>query len=279
MRRLSLFPVLLGLVVLGAFAALAGCGRQSPTSAVGTGTVRVQLTDDPASYDAVNLQVVEVAVHRAVDDSEAAGEGSDSNGWEVLSDQAATYDLLTLRNGVFTTMAIGQVPAGHYTQVRLRLGSGSNVVADGVSHDLKVPSGIQSGYKLIGGFDVPAGGSVDIAIDFDASRSIVHTGAGTYILKPTARVVVAPAATTGSIHGVVDPTDVAVAAFAISGPDTVGASATVPGDGSFVLPMLAPGSYDVALHPSAIYADTTIAGVNVTAGGTTDLGTITLTPQ
>ncbi len=268
--------VLPGLVMFVAVAALAGCGKQ-PTSPAGTGTIRMRLTDDPASYDAINLQVVEVSVNRGQDASGSAD--SDSTEWEVLSDQAATYDLLTLRNGVFATMAVGQVPAGHYNQVRLKLGDGSTVVVDGVSHDLKVPSGMQSGYKLIGGFDVPAGGTVDVAIDFDGSRSIVHTGSDMYILKPTARVVVAPAATTGSIKGVVDPADVAVSAYAISSGDTVATAATTPGDGAFVLPMLAPGAYDVAIHPSATYADTTLTGVNVTAGSDTDLGTITLTPQ
>lgn len=286
MRRLPLLLALAGLAALLALGALAGCGQHPATSGPGLGTVHVRLTDDPGSYDAVNLEVVQVAICRGTaDDTEAAADsdtseaGSDSTGWEVLSDASATYDLLQLRNGVFATLAIGQVPAGHYTQVRLKLGAGSNVVVDGVTHDLKVPSGMQSGYKLVGDFDVPAGGGVDLAIDFDASRSVVHNGAGVYILKPTARVVVQPAATTGSIQGTVDPNDVAVSAFAIFGSDTVATTATTAGDGSFVLPMLAPGTYDVALHPATSYADTTIAGVGVTAGSTTDLGTITLTPQ
>jgi hypothetical protein len=279
MRRLHVLSAFLGIVALGLIGAIAGCGEQ-PTS-VGTGTVRVQLTDDPASYDAVNLQVVEVAIQPGLDEAGSSGEDSmgDGSEWEVLSAESATYDLLTLRNGVFATLAVGPVPAGHYNQVRLKLGDGSTIVVDGVTHPLKVPSGMQSGLKLIGGFEVPEGGTVDIAIDFDASRSVVHTGADTYILKPTARVVVQPAVTTGSIRGTVDPNDVVVTAFAISGGDTVATAATQPGSGEFVLPMLAPGSYDVALHPSASYADTAITGVSVTVGTTTDLGTITLTPQ
>ena len=276
MRWLQVFPAFPGIMALGLIAALAGCGDH-PTTAVGTGTVRVQLTDDPASYDEVNLVVTEVSIRRGLDEPESASE--DATEWEVLSAEPATYDLLTLRNGVFTTLAVDQVPAGHYDQVRLKLGDGSTVVVDGVTHDLKVPSGMQSGYKLIGGFDVPADGSVEVAIDFDASRSVVHTGADTYLLKPTARLVVAPAVTTGSIRGAVDPTDVAVSAYAISGGDTVATAATQPGNGEFVLPMLAPGPYDVALHPSATYADTTISGVSVAVGSVTDLGTITLTPQ
>lgn len=286
MRRRSFLPALSGLIVLVAIGALAGCGRQQPTAASGTGTLRVQLTDDPAAYDAVNLQIVEVAVHRGDETtapdtsaSDTSATGTDSSGWEVLSRDAATYDLLSLRNGVLATLAAAPIPAGHYTQVRLKLGAGSNVVVNGETHDLKVPSGMQSGYKLIGNFDVPAGGAVDVAVDFDASRSVIHNGAGAYLLKPTARVVVMPVATTGSIQGAVSPSDVAVSAFAISNGDTVASAATAAGDSAFVIPMLPPGSYDVALHPSATYADTTITGVGVTAGNVTDIGTVTLTPQ
>lgn len=283
MRSLYVLSAGLSVAALGLIGALAGCGDH-PTAATGTGTVRMQLTDEPANYDAVHLQVIEVAIRRGSGtpeglEADSIGDGAGSGEWQVLSAEPASYDLLTLRNGVFVTLAIEQVPAGHYDQVRLKLGDGSNVVVDGVTHPLKVPSGMQSGYKLIGGFDVPSGGTIDVAIDFDASRSVVHTGADTYILKPTARIVVAPAVTTGSIRGTVSPADVVVEAFAISGGDTVVTAAAQPGDGVFVLPMLPPGSYDVALHPSASYADTTIAGVNVTAGSTTELGTITLTPQ
>lgn len=280
MRRRLILHLFLSALVIAGLAVLAGCGKQSPTSTGGMGTLRMQLTDDPAAYDAIILEVLEVAVNRgeAVEDASEGGDPGTSE-WVVLSSEPASYDLLTLRNGVFTTLAVSEVPAGHYSQVRLKLGDGSTIVVDGVSHDLKVPSGMQSGYKLIGGFDVPAGGTIDVAIDFDASRSVVQTGAGAYLLKPTARVVAAPAVTTGSIRGAVNPDDVIVTVFAISAGDTVASAATVEGNGAFVLPMLAPGTYDVALHPSATYADSTISGVGVTAGVVSDLGTIDLTPQ
>ena len=63
------------------------------------------------------------------------------------------------------------MPAGHCTQIRLKLGAGSNVVVDGVTYPLTVPSGLQSGYKLVGEFDVPASGLVELALDLDAARS------------------------------------------------------------------------------------------------------------
>jgi hypothetical protein len=257
--------ILAAALALGGLALLAGCS--SAPTASGPGTVRIQMTDAPAGYDAVRLVVEQVAIHR---------EDADSAGWEVLNSTPATYDLLTLRNGVFATIGMAQVPPGHYTQVRLKLGAGSELVVDGVTYPLVVPSGMQSGYKLVGEFDVPADGLVDLALDFDAGRSIVQTGAGQYKLKPTVRVL--PFVSAGTIRGHLLPEGTAAEVYAIVGADTI--ATTLPGsDGRFALTPLAAGIYDVAVHPAAGYRDTTLAGVAVVAQHDTDLGDIQLTPQ
>ena len=54
---------------------------------------------------------------------------------------------------------------------------------------LKTPSGIQSGIKLIHQFTVGSGQRVDLLLDFDACKSIVQTGNGTYKLKPVIKVI------------------------------------------------------------------------------------------
>jgi hypothetical protein len=241
-----------------------GCSK-SPTGA-GFGHVTIHLTDAPGDFEQVNLVVAGVSIHRG---------GDENSGWETLKDDTTTFDLLELRNGVFTLLAVGDVPAGHYTQVRLHLGAGSNVVVDGVTHSLDVPSGTQSGYKLVGEFDVPAGGAVDLMLDFDAARSIHQTGAGQYKLQPTVRVLVNPETTTGQIIGHILPENVGGSVFAIAGTDTV--QSTTPGsDGRFTLAALLAGTYSVAIHPGIDLADTTLTGVQVTAGATTDLGDIQL---
>ncbi|HEY6867747.1 MAG TPA: DUF4382 domain-containing protein, partial [Candidatus Eisenbacteria bacterium] len=168
MRRLTLVMAL-GLV---AVLALSGCSKQ-PTS-TSLGTMNVQMTDAPGDFQHVNLVVNEVAVQQA------AGNG----GWEVLSSQPRTVDVLTLRNGVFTTLGISQLPAGHYNQLRLKLGFGSNVVVDNTMHPLRVSSGLQSGFKIAGSFDVPPQGRVDLGLDFDVARSIQPNGDGSYTLNP-----------------------------------------------------------------------------------------------
>jgi len=245
---------------------LSGCSADRQTGA-GLGHVTVHLTDAPGDFDQVNLVVDEVSIHRA---------GPDDAGWETLKhDSTTTYDLLQLRNGVFAMLAVGDVPAGHYTQVRLHLAEGSNVVVNGVAHPLKVPSGMQSGYKLVGEFDVPAGGQVELTLDFDAARSVHRTGAGQYMLKPTCRVIVNPVVTTGSIIGHLLPEGVAATIEAVADTGTV--QTTSPGaDGRFTLAQLLAGTYAVKIHPATTFRDTTLSGIVVAAGHTTDVGDVQL---
>jgi hypothetical protein len=266
---------LLATITLAALAgslALVGCST-SPTATT-SGTVRIRMTDAPGIYDAVNLVVTQVAIHRGLPDSlEQDGMSDSVSGWEILSDRAATYDLMKLRNGVFVTLAEGLAPAGHYTQIRLKLGAGSNVVVDGATYPLTVPSGLQSGYKLVAEFDVPASGLVELALDFDAARSIHQTGNGRYMLKPTCRVM--PMYDVGAIKGTIVPDSTAAWVYAISGADTI-ATGMPALDGRFVMTLLKAGTYSVAIDAPAPLRDTTLAGVVVTSQNTTDLGEILL---
>jgi len=257
------------------FLALAISGCSNSTTSPGFGTISLKMTDAPGVYQEVNLAIIQVSAHLAGTEAVAGADSDSTSGWHVLRAEPINVDLLTLRNGVFTTLALARVPAGHYTQIRLKLGAGSNIVVDGVTYPLTVPSGLQSGYKLVGSFDVPANGVLNLALDFDAARSIVLTGSGKYLLKPTVRVL--PVSTSGSITGHVLPNNVSTAVYAIQAADTIGSALTSGGD--FTVSVLPAGTYSLAFHPATAYRDTTLAGVTVTSGATTNVGTVQLTPQ
>ena len=250
------------LAAVSLMAALTSCSSKPNTTALGH--VDLRLTDAPADWEAVNLVVTGVSIHR---------EGS---GWETLKQDTTTYDLLALRDGVFASLAAGDVPAGHYTQIRLAIGEGSNIISASTAYPIEIPSGMQSGYKLVGEFDVPAGGAVELTLDFDAARSIIETGTGRFKLKPTVRVIVNDLI--GQITGHLLPEGTAAAIYALQGPDTL-QSTSAASDGRFTLGALAAGSYKVAIHPAQDYRDTTLAGVTVSAGQTTDVGDVQLTPR
>jgi hypothetical protein len=259
-----------------ALAALAGCSSNS--SGPEYGTMNVRMTDAPGDFDQVNLVVTEVSAHLAGGEELFTSEDdtTDSGDWTVLSEGPATYDLISLQNGVFVTIGSEKLLAGRYTQIRLKLGAGSTVVVDGQTHPLEVPSGMQSGYKLVGTFDVPADGVLDIALDFDAQRSVIQNGAGDYHLKPTVKVL--PFSTAGSITGFVLPAGAPTRVLALQGADTLG-STQAAADGRFTLSVLAAGIYDVGFRPESGYRDTTLFGVSVSPQQTTEVDTVQLTSQ
>ncbi|WP_243303241.1 DUF4382 domain-containing protein [Geothrix oryzisoli] len=172
-------------------ALMTACSGSS--SGGGSGTMNVHLVDGPiAGYQEINVNIQTV---------EIASDG----GWITLGTPNKTINLLSLVGGVDETLVAGAtLPAGHYGQMRLVLGSGNTVkLSDGTVEPLKVPSGMQSGIKLIVNFDVAAGTTKDVWIDFDAAHSIqvVQAGAsGQYLLRPT--IWAFDKLVTGSIHGV-----------------------------------------------------------------------------
>jgi hypothetical protein len=128
-----------------------------------------------------------------------------------------------------------QVPAGEYEWMRLKVNAEPSVddsyielALGGGRCELIIPSGAQTGLKMIRGFTVAAGTTTDFTIDFDLRKSVVQppgqqTGALTcdgqaYLLKPVLRVV--DNLQVGSITGSVDPALVATACAAT--PDEAG---------------------------------------------------------
>ena len=144
-------------------AAASGCGGSSS----GSGKISVHLMDAPGDYQEVNVDVQEIQIN---------GPG----GWTSLGTVDKVIDLLHYTNGLTTTLVneFG-VEAGHYTQLRMILGSRNTLkLQDGSVVDLKVPSGMQSGIKLNVNFDVEPGTTKDVFIDFDAHRSVFVHQAG-----------------------------------------------------------------------------------------------------
>lgn len=260
-------------------ALLAGCGGGGSGSAdSGSGTLRVSMTDAPAcGFDSVFVTVSKVRVHA----SSAAAPGD--AGWsEIALSPPRRIDLLSLANGVLFELGSTPLPAGSYQQIRLVLAENSampmaNAVAPsgGAAVELDTPSGMSSGIKLQAHFDVPAGQTADVVLDFDACRSIVKRGAsGRYNLKPVVSVI--PMISVGAISGHVQ-TDLlsrGVTVTAQSGGVVVKAAA--PGaTGGFNLSPIPAGTYDVVIT-AAGSTTRVVTGVPVVTGGSAVLSTLLL---
>jgi len=128
---------------------------------------------------------------------------------DITFAQPKTIDLMT-QSGTASAVLFNQpIAAGSYGQIRLVVvadGNPSNsyiVLSDGTMHGLQVPSGSETGLKLVTGFTVPSSGVVDYTIDFDLRQAITCPPgqAPACFLKPVERLV--DNTTVGNIQGVV----------------------------------------------------------------------------
>ena len=171
-----------------------GGGSDSTDGSQGTGTLSTSLTDASTNeYQAIYVTIARVEVHHDNDGS-----------WETVAEPNKTYNLLELVNGVREDLGIATLPSGHYTQMRLIIGetadNGMNmhsmqhphpnylIDSDDMPQEMKVPSGTNSGLKIVNGFDINENQTTELILDFDAMRSVVETGNGKYLLKPTVKV-------------------------------------------------------------------------------------------
>ena len=265
--------VLIGAVLLGA-AVLVACGAGVGDAApVDTrGTLAVSLTDAPAcGFDAVNVTVTKVRVHRS--DSALDTE----SGWiDITLNPVRKINLLNLSNGVLEALGQTSLVAGRYTQMRLVLDAKANtvVLVDGRTElPLETPSAVQSGIKLVGAFEVKAGQKTEVVLDFDACRSVVTRGEGSYALKPVVKVV--PVAANG-IQGFVSTAllNRGVQVSAQQNGSIVSATTPNPATGEFFLSRLAPGNYDVVITADNSAASVVAAVPVASTTSTTVLSTL-----
>lgn len=193
-RRLRL----VGLLAASALG-LCACGGGS-----GADTGQVKLAAADAPVDGAEAVVVKFTGVELT--------GNSGNPVQITFPQPKSIDLLN-QSGTASAVLFDQpIPAGSYGQIRVMVvadGDPANsyiTLSDGTMHGLQVPSGFETGLKLVSGFTVPSGGVVDYTIDFDLRKAITCPPgqAPACILKPTERLV--DNTTVGNIQGTVDNT-------------------------------------------------------------------------
>ncbi|MEJ2472247.1 MAG: DUF4382 domain-containing protein [Desulfuromonadales bacterium] len=224
LKRSKLFFIVLIALLIGFLLTAcggSGSGDSATISAdAGQGSLQVTLVDaSSGSYKAVYVTIARVEVH-------LGGNESDNGNWLVVAEPNKTYNLLELVNGVREELGLVSLEAGQYSQMRLIIGlepsAGQNILSqdhpfanyvideDGDEiHALIVPSGLNTGLKLVKEFQINSNQTTELILDFlvkefqinsnqttelildfDAMRSVVTRGNSgkDYILKPTIKV-------------------------------------------------------------------------------------------
>ncbi len=262
--------LLLFVLVMAGFVMSASCGDDDDDDDNGGGSAAFALymIDAPVDEaDEINMTVVSVSVN-----------GPD--GWTDLAVTPTRYNLLELMNNAGVTLAEQDLPEGDYGEIRLVIecegDEAPEIVIEGETFPLTVPSGCTSGFKLKGEFTVAAGAETVLIMDFDMSKSVHETGNGKYMLKPVVRFIQADAA--GNINGEVTPVVPRTVVYAFNADEFSGDnfddavnSTIIRDDGSFTLAALPAGMYDIVVVSAGYETAVYVEDVEVTAGSDTDL--------
>lgn len=210
------------------------CGKKEETQA----TFELRLTDGPAAFQEVMIDVVGAEVHVNKDTAS-------NNGWQALTITKGIYDVLKLNNGADLLLGTTKLPLGDISEIRLILGDNNSVKVDGKVFPLVIGSSDKSGLKLKFVKKLVAGVSYKVTMDFDAAKSIREIKKGSeYRIKPVLRVFTE--AENGSIRGEIAAPNCKTVVYAIQGTDTL-TSAFPSSLGRYVLQGLNAGTYKVAV--------------------------------
>lgn len=200
--NISLVFLLLVGCILSVFGCSGGGGVSSVSSEGQNGELSLKITDATTTeFQAVYITVDEIQASMA-----PANESEEDTDWITVATPEQTYNLLELVNGVTEHLGITELEAGVYNQLRLILGhlsdDGINILGEphpfanyfidhsDQSNELKIPSGYESGFKIVGRFIIDEDETTDLILDFDVVKSIIQAGfSEEWILKPTVKVL------------------------------------------------------------------------------------------
>jgi hypothetical protein len=193
MKRIHKYSLLLAVMAALVFSSCKNDVVNPDGGTPSPGTFKAYLTDAPADYEALNIEILKVQAWHAAEEN---------SGWVMLNNNARTVNILKFTNGLdmeLTPLNNLEVPEGRYTKLRLTFGENNTLVLNPAA---SAALGILGGGS--GVFDLNFAGSreVDVAIDeqvnkkqgahvlvdFDATQSVYYD-LNRFILRPSLSVV------------------------------------------------------------------------------------------
>jgi hypothetical protein len=301
----------LGRIVLALLLAsiLGGCGGGSSMPALGW--VNVSLTDGPSDdYDHVWVTVKAISFHTDPNQVWVSGDAT----WKTtILPAPVTMDLASLTNGALNQVFAGMsLPVGSYKQIRLFMAGfddslTTSALNDGLIYNDQidytdavntvhhVPLEIAyptQGVQLNGTFNVTAGSTLNLAVDFNLEHDLVRFKHGTeyyFTMKPNLRYF--DLNQSGAITGTVETTHLCTTTLTGCGYNMIvkaeilsadgsrhydTRATTIKSDGSFSLyPLPSGATYDVLIRGRNVET-MLVKGVTAPAGSTPTSGAAVL---
>ncbi|HEX6550340.1 MAG TPA: DUF4382 domain-containing protein [Gammaproteobacteria bacterium] len=189
---MKLLRWLVSLFLFSALLAVSGCNGSS--NSIDNATLNLYVADTPVDNAThVNIVFTGVEVQGGYGNSGSMmGSGSGSAGPIVFNFATPkNIDLMAQQGGNSAALLSGAtLPAGNYQWIRLKIDPSQCTItlSDGSVHPLTIPSGSQTGLKLVSGFTMAAGQMANFTIEFNLRRSVTMANGG-YMMSPAMRMM------------------------------------------------------------------------------------------
>jgi lipoprotein-anchoring transpeptidase ErfK/SrfK len=191
-RTMKISVLVVAIVAALAMVVMLVGGYPAPETVQAKGTLQIMVTDAPPAEEVTSIMVTveSVEVHKAAAQQEQQQSATNSTdekaGWLPLDILAGneTFDLLQIQ-GIEEVLAVAELEAGNYTQVRMTISNVQVRLGDGDLQDVILPSG---NLKFIHPFDIVGGQTTALLFDFDAEKSVNVAGSGQIIVKPVVKL-------------------------------------------------------------------------------------------
>lgn len=222
-----------------------------------SGKLILRLTDAPFPHDKISSVNVSISSIELFPSKHSAAIEPEADFLELL-DKPLWVNLLELTNGITLTLSNSDIPVGSYTSLRIFLRHVEIVLADKTVYDLTPRTNKLQGKEIVLSkpFEISAGLTTDLLLDFDVSRSFVprmspvaQLDIAGFLFNPV--ILVSNTAHSGSLSGIITSSSnnkisrLHGAQVSVMQADTLVTTTFTDRAGMYTILGLQPGSYKV----------------------------------
>ncbi|MBB6326479.1 hypothetical protein FHS59_002107 [Algoriphagus iocasae] len=235
------------------------------------GLVNVILVDAPATWDSVFVEILGV-------DIEIISAGKDDGQIETFflpyEPGDKKIEVSSLIGGEALLLGRDELPDGKILKVTVQLGDEYYLFLDEKRYNMPLFDPSTTEIPIDFEMEIIQGIAYDVVLDFDLEKSIIVTSESPLTLQLDPKITAIKGAGTGEITGIIKPSAIQPAIYAIQNGDSVSTHSNSSGTYEF---RITEGKYSIYFDPkNETYADTVIHDLEVLAGETLTIDLVTL---